>query len=87
MRREDFERAQQVKRRIDNLNQQAAELQASLDKVKKERGEGNVEKLAGLFLELSMTVEGKQAMEAIVGDVLMKIKEQVKTLNEMFDAI
>jgi uncharacterized coiled-coil DUF342 family protein len=87
MRREDFERAQQVKRRIDNLNQQAAELQASLDKVKKERGEGNAEKLAGLFLELSMTVEGKQAMEAIVGDVLMKIKEQVKTLNEMFDAI
>lgn len=87
MRREDFERAQQVKRRIDNLNQQAAELQACLDKVKNERGKGNAEKLVELFLELSMTVEGKQAMEAIVGDVLMKLKEQEKALNEMFDAI
>ena len=87
MRREDFERAQQVKRRIDNLNQQAAELQAALDKMKGERGKGNAEKLVGLFLELSMTVEGKQAMDAIVGDVLMKLKEQEKALNEMFDAI
>ena len=34
-----------------------------------------------------MTVEGKQAMDAIVGDVLMKLKEQEKALNEMFDAI
>lgn len=87
MRREDFERAQQVKRRIDNLNQQAAELQAALDKAKNERGKGNAEKLVELFLELSMTVEGKQAMEAIVGDVFMKMKEQEKALNEMFDAI
>lgn len=87
MRREDFERAQQVKRHIDNLNQQAAELQAALDKVKNERGKGNAEKLVELFLELSMTVEGKQAMDAIVGDVLMKLKEQEKALNEMFDAI
>ena len=87
MRREDFERAQQVKRRIDNLNQQAAELQAALNKMKDQRGKGNAEKLVELFLELSMTVEGKQAMDAIVGDVLMKLKEQEQALNEMFDAI
>ena len=87
MRREDFERAQQVKRRIDNINQQAAELQAALNKMKDQRGKGNAEKLVELFLELSMTVEGKQAMDAIVGDVLMKLKEQEKALNEMFDAI
>lgn len=87
MRREDFERAQQVKRRIDNLNQQAASLQAALDRMKDQRGRENAEKLVELFLELSMTVEGKQVMNAIVGDVLMKLKEQEKALNEMFDSI
>lgn len=87
MRREDFERAQQVKRRIDDLNQQAAELRAALDKMKDQRGKGNAEKLVELFLELSLTVEGKQVMDAIVGDVLMKMKEQEQALNEMFDAI
>ena len=76
-----------MKRRIDNINQQAAELQAALNKMKDQRGKGNAEKLVELFLELSMTVEGKQAMDAIVGDVLMKLKEQEKALNEMFDAI
>lgn len=88
MNKQDYERAQHLRMRIDNLNQQATELEAALLEVKSHPGNrSNADKLVGLFLELAKTVEGKQAMEAIVDDVLWKIKEQKKELEKEFEAI